>query len=139
MSELKYTAMTDHDKIKRLFAGTMCLLLLAGCYKNMTVIFDTGEEITRTVTFSGDIQPIFAKSCSLSGCHVAGGQVPDLTETNAYASLLLGNYVDTLVPTNSHLYLKMSGKQGTPMPVSGSNKEYNSLVLAWIKQGAHNN
>src|SRR6478672_8463710 len=126
------------DKIKRLFTVAVCLLLLAGCYKNKTVIFDT-EEISRTVTFSGDIQPIFAKSCSLSGCHVAGGQVPDLSPTNAYSSLLLGNYVDTLVPTNSHLYLKMSGKQGTPMPVSGSNKEYNTLVLAWIKQGAHNN
>src|SRR5689334_16391414 len=123
--------------ITLLFAGIV--LLLASCYKNKTVIFDTSEEITRTVTFSGDIQPIFAKSCSLSGCHVSGGQVPDLTPTNAFSSLIIGNYVDTLVPVNSHLYLKMAGKLGNPMPVSESNKEYNSLVLAWIKQGANNN
>src|SRR5690242_10260407 len=110
--------MTNSNKIKILLPTGLVLFLLISCYKNKTVIFDTGEEITRTVTFSGDIQPIFASSCSLSGCHVSGGHVPDLTPALAFSSLMLGNYVDTLVPVNSHIYLKMAGKQGTSMPVS---------------------
>ena len=28
--------------------------LLSGCYKDKTVVLDTGAEITRPVTFSGD-------------------------------------------------------------------------------------
>ena len=46
-----------------LFCGI--ILFLAGCYKDRTVITDT-PEITRTVTFSQDIIPIFNKSCNMS-------------------------------------------------------------------------
>lgn len=119
-----------------LFFGTM--LFLAGCYKDKTVITDV-PEITRTVSFSQDIIPIFNESCSISGCHSSGGQKPDLTEANAYNSLAIGGYVDTNTPDNSLLYLKVSGQKGTPMPPSGVNKQYAALILAWIKQGANNN
>lgn len=115
------------------------LLLLPGCYKDKTVIFDTGAEITRTVTFANDIIPIFNKSCSLSGCHTTGGRSPDLSDANAYNSLKTGNYFDTGNPESSLIYLWLTGKKSTPMPVGGINKEYNALVLAWIKQGADNN
>jgi hypothetical protein len=33
----------------------------------------------------------------------------------------------------------MTGKKSTPMPPTGINKDYNALMLAWIKQGAQNN
>jgi hypothetical protein len=128
-------------RLNKILAGC-CLgivIILTGCYKNKTVIFDTAPEITRPVTFSGDIQPIFSKSCSLTGCHVSGSQSPDLSAANAFNSLIVGNYINKSDPENSVLYLKMTGKRGTPMPVSGSNKDYNALVLAWIKQGANNN
>lgn len=119
--------------------AAVSMLLLTGCYKDKTVIIDTAAEVTRTVTFSADILPIFTKSCSLSGCHVPGSQVPDLSANNAYNSLTVGNYYDKAVPANSKLYMKMSGKLGSPMPLSGSNLDNNALVLAWIKQGANNN
>jgi hypothetical protein len=112
---------------------------IGGCYKDTTVIFDTTEQITRPVTFSSDIIPMFNKSCSISGCHSAGGQTPNLTQLNAYNSLIIGNYVDKANPANSFIYLKMTGKKGTVMPVGGMNKDYNALILAWIKQGANNN
>lgn len=113
--------------------------LLSGCYKDKTVILDTGEEITRPVSFSNDIIPIFNKSCNNSGCHSAGAKAPDLTAANAYLSLSAGNYMNTSTPQNSELYLWMTGKKGAPMPLSGPDKDYNALVLAWIKQGAQNN
>lgn len=123
----------------------LCLLIviiagviISGCYKNKTVVLDA-PAITRTVTFSQDILPIFNKSCNLSGCHSAGGQTPNLSPSNAYNSLIIGNYINKADPENSFLYLKMTGKKGTVMPVGGMNKDYNALILAWIKQGANNN
>ena len=121
------------------FLAGFTMLLLTGCYKDKTVIFDTGEEITRPVSFTGDILVIFNSSCNISGCHSTGGKSPDLTVANAYTSLSKGGYINTSDPETSNLYLWMTGKKGTPMPVSGMNKEYNALVLAWIKQGALNN
>ncbi|MGZ3940603.1 MAG: hypothetical protein ACXVBK_17665 [Flavisolibacter sp.] len=113
-------------------------VVLVGCYKDKTVYMDA-PAITRPVTFSQDIQPIFAKSCALSGCHVAGSQIPNLSPFAAYNSLITGNYINKTSPENSLIYLKMTGKKGTVMPPSGMNKEYNALMLAWIQQGANNN
>ncbi len=115
------------------------IFFLSGCYKNRTLDNDTGEEITRPVSFATDMIPIFNASCNSSGCHNTGGKAPDLSPSNAYNSLQNGNYVNTSAPENSELYLWMTGKRATPMPVSGINKDYNALVLAWIKQGAQNN
>ena len=115
------------------------VFLLAGCYKDRTVIFDTGEEITKPVSFTNDIIPIFNNSCNTAGCHNAGGKAPDLSAPNAFTSLSNGGYFNTADAQSSELYLWMAGKKGTPMPVSGINKDYNALILAWIKQGAQNN
>lgn len=113
--------------------------IFGGCYKDKTVLQDIGEEITRQVSFSSDIVPIFNKSCNGSGCHSAGGISPNLTAASAYTALTGGNFVNTTDPQNSELFLWMTGKKGTPMPLSGPVKDYNALVLAWIKQGAQNN
>jgi hypothetical protein len=127
-----------HKKIYGFLAG-LAMLLLFGCYKNKTVIFDTGAEITRPVSFSQDIIPIFNSSCNVSGCHASAGKSPDLSAANAFSSLTVGSYLNTDAPEGSSLYQWMTGKKTTPMPVGGINKDYNALVLAWIKQGAQNN
>ncbi len=119
--------------------GGLGLLLLIGCYKDKTVVSDTGEEITRTVSFAGDILPLLNSSGNTSGCHNAGGIKPDLSAGNAYVALTNGGYVSTSDAASSQLMLWMTGKKGTPMPTTGVNKDYNALVLAWIKQGAQNN
>jgi hypothetical protein len=113
--------------------------LLTGCYKDRTIVSETGDEITRTVSFANDIIPLFNSSCNSSGCHNSGGKAPDLSSANAFTSLSNGNYINISDPLNSELYLWMTGKKGSPMPLSGINKEYNALILAWIKQGGGNN
>jgi hypothetical protein len=125
-----------HNKIIIGFLAGLTMFVLIGCYKDKTVILDTGEEITRTVSFASDITPILNSSCNSSGCHNAGGVAPDLSAINAYTSLTNGGYLNTGAPQTSDLFLWMTGKKGTPMPTSGINKDYNALVLAWIKQGA---
>lgn len=130
--------MLNNKKIYGFLAG-FTFLVLMGCYKDRTVYFDTGAEITRPVSFASDIVPIFNKSCNISGCHSPGGKTPDLSIVNAYASLSNGGYVNTSDPQSSVMYLWMTGKKATQMPVGGINKDYNALVLAWIKQGAQNN
>lgn len=121
------------------FLASLTIVLLIGCYKDKTVFLDTGEVITRTVSFTNDIIPIFNSSCNISGCHSTGGKSPDLTVLNAYNSLTNGGYITISDPQTSLIYLWMTGKRGTPMPVSGINKDFNALILAWIKQGAQNN
>lgn len=130
--------MLHHKKIIG-FLASLTLLLLIGCYKDKTVVFDTGEEITRPVSFTGDILPIFNNSCNASGCHASGGIKPDLSAANSFIALTNGNYLNTTAAESSSLYQWMAGKKGTPMPTTGVNKDYNALVLAWIKQGAQNN
>ncbi|HEX6334780.1 MAG TPA: hypothetical protein VFZ78_11175 [Flavisolibacter sp.] len=121
------------------FLAGCAVLLLIGCYKDKTVYFDTAGNITETVSFAGDIIPIFNNSCNVSGCHNAGGKAPDLSPANAYNSLVNGSYFNTSDPEASEIYLWMTGKRGTPMPLSGVNRDYNAYILAWIKQGALNN
>ncbi len=129
--------MLYNNKIVGFLAG-FAMLLIAGCYKDTTVVLDAAE-VTKTVSFAADVVPIFNSSCNMSGCHSTGGQAPDLSASNAINSLILGNYIDKSTPANSVLYQWMSGKRSLPMPVSGVNKEYNAIILAWIKQGANNN
>lgn len=129
--------MSQNKKVVGFLAG-FTMLLIMGCYKDKTVILDSAE-ITRPVSFAADITPIFNNSCALSGCHSAGGKSPNLTAGNAYNSLVIGGYVNTTDAQSSLVYQWMAGKKGTPMPVAGVNKDYNALILAWIKQGAQNN
>src|SRR5215472_7914240 len=87
----------------------ICTLALigagVGCAKTTTVVINPGSQITTTVSFSKDILPIFSTNCALSGCHVPGGHVPDLTAANAYQSLTTGGYVTAGDPNNSVIML----------------------------------
>lgn len=117
------------------------IVIMQGCTKNSTAYVDNSAEITTEVSLSKDIIPIFTSKCSISGCHNTGGKVPDLTADKAYNAIIVGNYADKGTPANSALYLWLTGKKSTPMPVGGTANpsNVNQLVLAWIKQGAKNN
>jgi hypothetical protein len=116
-----------------------------------------------------DILPIFTEQCAVDanggGCHQMGGTwgppiVPDfdLTEANAYMSLLEGNptesilnYVEPGDPENSYLLYKLRGDQvdapgggsGVQMPQAPPMEDFVALpaadiarIEAWIMQGA---
>lgn len=131
--------MVRNNVIIRGLAFLILMGCLFSCYKDKTVVSDTGDEVTRAVSFANDIVPIFNASCNGSGCHSVGGKSPELSAANAFGNLSSGNYVNKDDAVNSELLKWMTGKKSTPMPTSGINKDYNALVLAWIKQGAENN
>jgi hypothetical protein len=128
-------------KIIATIAGLLTLFLVQSCYKATTVKIDNTPAVTKTISFSADITPIFNRSCALSGCHGSGGQKPDLSQAGAYSSLIAGNYLNKSSPSNSVVYLWLTGKEAVTMPIGGNNNpsNINALVLAWITQGAKNN
>ncbi len=93
------------------------------------------------ISFNKIVLPILETNCAKSGCHVPGGQTPDLTSANAYNDLTGLGYVspdDSLAPAQSILYQKLTAGS-KPMPPSGKLSAYNlNLILTWIKQGAQN-
>ena len=121
--------------------GVVAFFTIQGCYKVATVVIDNSPAVTKTVSLTKDIIPVFSKSCALSGCHSAGGQTPDLSAANAYNSLVKGNFINKATPANSTLYLWLTGKEAETMPLgaAGNPSDINALALAWITQGANNN
>ncbi|MBI1766956.1 MAG: hypothetical protein HYR67_01115 [Bacteroidetes bacterium] len=118
---------------KRFMLVALLCTLLASC---------TWEEIKpKKVTtpdsakFSLNIIPIFNANCAKSGCHIKGGQAPDLSTQNAYTSLIYYGYIDVDFPASSILYEKIN---------TGSMKDKatdvdRALILKWIQQGALDN
>lgn len=128
-----------------MLSGTLAVMLAVfgagmSCTKTTTLVVNPGSSITTAVSFSKDVVPLFAKSCALSGCHVAGGHAPDLTEANAFQSLTVGGYIKPGDPDNSEIMLLLTGKKSPSMPLGGSpNEQIIAEVYAWINQGAQNN
>lgn len=91
-------------------------------------------DVTDTISFSGEIQPIFTERCI--SCHRAGGTPPNLTEGSSYASLMNEGSIDTINPAQSELYLRIT-PGGNSHPYK--NSTYAETFLAWITQGAPNN
>jgi hypothetical protein len=116
----------------------------------------------RTISFSGNIQPIFNRSCALAGCHAAGvlnGNL-DLSQGQAYkqiynvASFQMPSLkrVAPGKPTESYLVLKIQGAPGTiigapmpqgcPVPPPGGSclgPDDLPAIQKWIEECATNN
>jgi hypothetical protein len=127
------------SRIKQLIAILSLVTMLGGgCYYDATIL-PKGAEVTGDVSFAADVIPIFEKDCNTSGCHNTGGVKPDLSTSNAYSALTVGNYINVSSPEESELYLWMAGQGDQPMPPSGTNVNNAAIVLAWIQQGALDN
>lgn len=103
-------------------------------------------------TLSGDVQPIYNARCT--GCH-AGGLAPNLTTGNAYASTVLvvatcnsAHYrVNPSSAGSSTLYLRVSTTTectgamppGTTPGTTGLSAGQQTIIRAWINNGAQNN
>ena len=93
------------------------------------------KPIPENVSFANDVIPIFNDGCNTNVCHGPGSKPPDLSPENAYNSLIDGAYVDTTTPEASIIYTTI--KNGSMATFTNPGDE--SIVLAWIQQGAKNN
>ena len=109
----------------------MGILFLSAC--EYATIHPDLPSPDQPVYYSSDIQsPIFNKKCA--GCHQPGHSSGlDLTAANSYNSLMNGNFIDTINPSQSKLYTKMVTGHGNASATEAQ------LVLNWIIQGAKNN
>lgn len=73
--------------------------------------------------------------CALSGCHVADAQAPDLETSVSYNSLVNGGFVNTLIPSQSDLYIMINGNMEVHIPDAADRQK----VYDWIRTGALNN
>jgi hypothetical protein len=132
-------------KKKIIIVVALGIILIGGCEKDTTVIIPKNPAatvITRTVSFSKDLQPIFSSSCAISGCHVEGGQTPNLASGSAYGSLINGSFLNKSAPASSTIYERLIGKITPAMPLNAPESDpgqIEELLLAWITQGAKNN
>jgi hypothetical protein len=127
------------NRIFQLLIGLGLALFLASCeYEFIDSPPEPPYNPADTVKFSEDILPIFNTNNYCTSCHKSGGTDPDLTEANAYNSIMSMGLVDLTTPENSKLYT--FPKAGSPdhswATYSNSQSE---KVLNWIRQGAINN
>jgi len=109
----------------------------------LTVLFACNDKDCHTsssLSYSGDIQPIFNDNCATSGCHSSASKSGglDLSAGNSYAQLSKSGsgYINTAKPTSSVL----SSKMRTDMPPSGKLDACTlEKIEKWMEQGAKNN
>ena len=122
---------------RMLIYGGLLLFVCFGagsCYQDVLLPPASLTVAPKFVSFSGDLQPLFSSSCALSGCHVSGTQAPYLTEDLSY-SQLTGGYVNTIVPTDSKLYVAINGVMLPHIPLASDRQK----IYDWIRNGAPNN
>ena len=113
------------------------------------------------MSFAGNIQPIFNRSCALSGCHVPGalGGNLDLSPGAAYKQIVDHDSFQQPKrkrvlpgdPANSYLVMKIEGTpgisglpmpQGCPVPPPGGSclgTDDDPAIRKWITECATNN
>lgn len=129
---------------KRLLSGSLILLLIISIstFTSCEYEFIEPEKVVidippEGISFSDDIIPIFNSSCNNSGCHAAGFSILDLSPANAYNQLFAKGLLNTDVPDQSELYLKLTDTRGTHKDRSTPTEQ--ALILEWIVGGAKNN
>lgn len=115
-------------KINVFFTGLILIgILFSSCEK----VIIPEAKVEGEMKFSVNILPIFNK-CNT--CH-GGTQKPDLRSDFAYKSLTTGGYINTAVPEDSKLYMKIISSSHE----SRTTSEEKKMILLWIQQGALNN
>ncbi|WP_051312849.1 hypothetical protein [Sporocytophaga myxococcoides] len=131
-------------KNKNIFVLLLTIISLYGCQ------YDTQKQdpcklaLQDSVSFKGDLLPIFQKNCA-TGFECHAGQSPagglNLEPTQAYNNLIRpkSGYVDTVNPSRSLLYAALISVT-QPMPPNGKLDDCSiEQILQWMDQNAKNN
>lgn len=112
----------------KLLISALITMLLSCTYDNEEELFDEAPCGEVAVALTDDIQPIIAANCAISGCHISGGQPPDLSS---------GQQI-----VNRAARIKARTQNGSmPPPASGmslSSREVQQ-ISCWVDAGANEN
>lgn len=109
---------------------------ITGCYKDVITPTITQTGPPPAVSFNNQILPILTTNCAKSGCHVPGSQMPYMDSAEAYKDLIVGGFVNTVVPNQSIIYQELDGG---PMQVNIPSQADINLIYYWIEDGAQDN
>jgi hypothetical protein len=117
---------TDNATFANLATGTYTIIVkdADGCTFTVTKTISRGDTGT---SWSGEIQNIISTNCAVSGCHVSGGQPPNLSTLNG-------------VQTFSNSVKSRTGNGSMP-PSSRTDLTANQIkkIACWVDDGAKNN
>jgi len=110
---------------------------LTGCYKDVILpdVAADPDAPPQAVSFKTDIAPFVAAHCGISGCHVSGGHHPYMTTPGSFEAIVNGGYVNTLIPKQSIIYVKINGEMKEYIPSATDRQK----IYDWIRNGAPNN
>lgn len=129
----------------------MMAFVLAACSKSSNNSNPTSPSPSdTTISFQSQVQPIFTKNCAVPGCHVVGGIAPmSLQPGKAYGDIVNQPSIEQppyvivkpFDADSSYLYLKITGRAGTRMPLNKAPLDSADIatIKTWIDQGAKNN
>jgi len=110
---------------------------IAGCYKDYIIpaTLTDPDGPPQFVSYNAELKPLFNSNCAKSGCHLSPAHKPYLNSEVSYNELINGGFVNTLVPKESILYIKINGDMKEFIPSA----EDRQKVYDWIRNGAPNN
>lgn len=108
------------------------IAVFSSCEYDFIVVDQPNPDLP--VKFSEEILPTFS-ALNCIACHNTGGTSPDLTEGNAYNSIVPA-LINTDNPEASEIYAVPSPSGNHPAKYSPAQA---AAVLLWIQQGAENN
>jgi mono/diheme cytochrome c family protein len=120
----------------KLLRHTMLIIatftVLSSCEYDFIVVDQPDPEVP--VKFSEEVLPVFSTQNCIA-CHNTGGTSPDLTEGNAYNSIVPA-LINSETPELSDIYAVPSPSGNHPVKYSPTQA---AIILSWIQQGAENN
>ena len=123
------------NKFKIILMFSLGIFLYSCEYEEL----EAPSNLPQNVSFKNDLIPILNQSCNVAGCHNVGGTSPDLSEANAYNTIINDDLLNLNTPEKSKLYKRMTDVQN-PMPMSGILPQTQTdKFYVWIKEGAQNN
>ncbi len=133
--------MNQLSKCLFLFTGIFSALILFSC-ENKTV--SNSKEViidSNMISFSKEIQPLFDKDCSECHDYLENGVSYKMLTTKQSSCRVAPNYIDTVNPTSSYLYVKLHDVPPTGASMKGVHWTAENIqkLLLWIEQGAKNN
>lgn len=122
-----------------IYAGIVFVMAIGfmSCYKDV-ILPDAAvnpDGPPQAVSFATDIAPMVNTKCALAGCHVSGNHKPYMTAGGSYLQIVNGGYVNTLIPKESILYIKINGEMKEYIPSATDRQK----IYDWIRNGAPNN